>query len=363
MTTHIFEDAAPSPLAPRRTLRDVARLAGVSVSTASMALADKSRVSASTKQAVRQAAAALSYVPNSSGRALRAQRVGALAVVVPHTSHHVFTHPVFMDLLEGITAAANEHGVTTILSTAPAEHDEAPAYLRILEGRQADGVIVASASVRDQNVDRLAASGYPVTLVGRRPHRPSLHCVGIDDLGGFQALTEHLLGAHGHRRLAHIAGPLDHQSAIDKHEGFRAALAQAGVAYDPSLVVESDYSQEGGHAAALELLEGPALDAIVAANDQMAFGAIEAMRDHGLDAPRDLAVVGYDDIGLARVMHPQLTSVCADLVEVGRLAAERLLELMAGKQPQPVQRELPTTVIVRASCGCPPERIQRGTTA
>jgi DNA-binding LacI/PurR family transcriptional regulator len=341
----------------RRTLRDVARLAGVSVSTASMALAGKSRVSASTKQAVRDAAAALSYVPNSSGRALRAQRVGAIAVVVPHTSHHVFTHPVFMDLLEGITDVANEHELTTILSTAPAEDDEAPAYLRILRGGQADGVIVASASVHDSNVDRLA-SEYPLTLVGRRPHRRSLHCVGIDDVGGSHAVTTHLLDVHGHRRPAHISGPLDHQSAIDKHEGFRAALADAGIPYDPTLVVESDYSQEGGYAAALQLLDGDPPDAIVAANDQMAFGAIEALRERGLDAPRDVAVVGYDDIGLARVMQPQLTSVRADLVEVGRLAAERLLELVRGERPSAVQRELPTHVVIRSSCGCAPKEAE-----
>lgn len=339
---------------PRRTLRDVARLAGVSVSTASMALAGKSRVSDSTKQAVQAAAAALSYVPNSSGRALRARRVGAIAVVVPHTSHHVFTHPVFMDLLEGITDVANEHELTTILSTAPAEDDEAPAYLRILRGAQADGVIVASASVHDSNVDRLA-SEYPLTLVGRRPHRGSLHCVGIDDLGGSYAVTNHLLDVHGHRRPAHIAGPLDHQSAIDKHEGFRAALAEAGIPYDPALVVESDYSQEGGYTAAVQLLDGDPPDAIVAANDQMAFGAIEALRERGLDAPRDVAVVGYDDIGLARVMQPRLTSVRADLVEVGRLAAERLLELVRGERPSAVQRELPTHVVIRSSCGCSPK--------
>ncbi len=357
MSTGAEKAAAAIDTPSRRTLRDVAKLAGVSLSTASIALADKSRVSDATRRAVREAANALGYVPNSSGRALRARRVGAIAVVVPHTSHHVFTHPVFMDLLEGITDVANEHELATILSTAPAEHNEAPAYMRILRGRQADGVIVASAAVDDENVDWLHASEYPVTLVGRRPHRPSLHCVGIDDVGGSRGVTEHLLlGAHGYRRVAHVAGPLDHQSAIDKHEGYRAALADAGLAYDASLVVESDYSQEGGYAAAARLLAGDAQpEAIVAANDQMAFGAIEAMRERGLDAPRDIAVVGYDDIGLARVMQPRLTSVRADLVQVGRLAAEGLLMLLNGEGLSVIQQELPTRVVVRSSCGCAQE--------
>jgi DNA-binding LacI/PurR family transcriptional regulator len=334
----------------------------VSVSTASIALAGSERVSATTRDAVRRAAAQLNYIPNSPGRALRSRRVGAIAVVVPQTSHHVFTHPIFMDLLEGITAVANERELTTILSTAPNAEDEAPAYLRILQARQADGVIVASAAVDDENVDRLVASGYPVTLVGRRPHRPTLHCVGIDDINGAVRATEHLLVRHGHRRVAHIAGPLAHQSAIDKLEGYRAALGKAGIAYDASLVVESDYTQEGGYDACARLLEGGRPEAILAANDQMAFGAIEAMRERGLDAPQDIAIVGYDDIGLARVMQPQLTTVRADLVEVGRLAAERLISLRDGEQSSPVQRELPTTVVVRSSCGCSPDSPQVGRT-
>jgi DNA-binding LacI/PurR family transcriptional regulator len=338
----------------RLTLRDVARLAGVSVSTASIALAGSERVSPSTKEAVLRAAAQLRYIPNSPGRALRSSRVGAIAVVIPHTSHHVFTHPIFMDLLEGVTAVADELRLTTILSTGLNAQDEAPAYLRILQARQADGVIVASASVDDENVDRLVASGYPVTLVGRRPHRPNLHCVGIDDFNGGLRATEHLIAVHGYRRIAHIAGPLAHQSAIDKVEGYRAALGKAGIAYDDTMVIESDYTQEGGYEACARLLDSGRPEAIVAANDQMAFGAIEAMRDRGLDAPQDIAIVGYDDIGLARVMQPQLTTVQADLVEVGRLAAERLLALLDGEEPSPVQRELPTMLVVRSSCGCAP---------
>jgi DNA-binding LacI/PurR family transcriptional regulator len=338
----------------RLTLQDVARLAGVSASTASIALAGSDRVSPSTREAVLRAAAQLNYIPNSPGRALRSRRAGAIALVIPHTSHHVFTHPVFMDLLEGITAVANERELMTILSTGLNAEGDAPAYLRIMQSHQADGVIVASASANDENIDRLVASGYPVTLIGRRPHRPNLHCVGIDDLTGSRRATEHLIATHGLRRVAHIAGPLAHQSAIDKLDGYRTALGKAGIAYDESLVVESDYTQEGGYVTCMRLLDGGRPDAIFAANDQMALGAIEAMRERGLDAPRDIAIVGYDDIDLARVMQPQLTTVRADLVEAGRLAAERLTKLLDGEEPTPVQTELPTTVVIRSSCGCSP---------
>jgi LacI family transcriptional regulator len=336
------------------TLRDVARLAGVSTSTASIALAGSERVAASTREAVLRAAAQLNYIPNSQGRALRSRRAGALALVVPHPSHHVFTHPIFMDLLEGITAAANERELTTIVSTGLERDDGTPAYLRIMEARQADGVIVASASAGDENVDRLVASGYPVALIGRRPQRPTLDCIGIDDLGGARQVTEHLVSVHGHRRVAHISGPLEHQSAADKLDGYRAVLGRAGIAFDDGLLVESDYTQEGGYEACMRLLDVGRPDAVFAANDQMALGAVEAMRERGVDAPRDIAIAGYDDIDLARFMQPALTTVRSDLVQVGRLAAERLIDLLDGEQPVPVQRELPTELVIRSSCGCPP---------
>jgi LacI family transcriptional regulator len=330
----------------------VAKLAGVSPSTASIALAGSDRVSPTTREAVLRAAAQLNYIPNSQGRALRSRRAGAIALVIPHPSHHVFTHPIFMDLLEGITAVASERALTTIVSTGLEADDGTPAYLRIMNARQADGVIVASASSNDENVDRLVAAGYPVTLIGRSPLRPGLHCVGIDDLGGARAVTEHLIEVHEHRRVAHLSGPLEHQSAADKLEGYRSALGRAGIAFDDRLVIESDYTQEGGYDACLRLLGGDAPDAIFAANDQMALGALEALRAQGLDAPRDVAIAGYDDIDIARVMQPSLTTVRSDLVQVGRLAAERLIDLLEGQQPLPVQRELPSEVVVRASCGC-----------
>jgi DNA-binding LacI/PurR family transcriptional regulator len=336
------------------TLRDVARLAGVAPSTASIALAGSERVSPATRDAVLRAAAQLNYIPNSQGRALRSRRAGALALVIPHTSHHVFTHPVFMDLLEGITAAANKRELTTILSTGDEGDDGTPAYLRIMQARRADGVIVASASANDENVDRLVASGYPVTVIGRRPQRPTLHCVGIDDIDGARQATDHLISVHGHRRVAHISGPLEHQSAVDKLEGYRSALGKAGIAFAEELLVESDYTQEGGYEACLTLLSAAPPEAIFAANDQMALGAVEAARERGYTVPGDLAIVGFDDIDLARVMQPGLTTVSGDLVMVGRLAAERLISLLDGQQPAPVQRELPTSLVVRASCGCAP---------
>ena len=342
---------------PRRsTLKDVARLAGVSPASASMALSDSPRVSAATKAAVRAAAAQLGYVPHAAGRALRSSRVGAIAVVLPHSSEHVFSHPTLTALLEGVVSVAAENDLSTVLSTSRSEQDEASAYRRFMQGRQADGVIVAAAAVADANVIELARSAYPLVIVGRTPHLPQATTVGLDDVHGGEAATRHLLQAHRARRIAHISGPLGHQSAQDKLAGYRAALVAEAIAPEPVLEVEGDYSDSGGYEAVEELFRRDAsFDAVFAANDQMALGACEALRAHGLAVPGDILLVGYDDILLARYASPALTSVHGDMAAVGALAATRLLTLMDGRAAPEHVTFLPTGLIVRRSCGCQAE--------
>jgi DNA-binding LacI/PurR family transcriptional regulator len=341
----------------RSTLKDVARLAGVSPATASMALSGSPRVSEATRAAVRDAAARLEYVPHAAGRALRSQRVGAIAVVLPHSSEHVFSHPTLTALLEGIVSVAAENDMSTVLSTSRSEQDEASAYRRLMQGRQADGAIVASASVADANVIELARSSYPLVVVGRLPHLPHVTTVCLDDQHGGEVATRHLLEVHGVRRIAHISGPLGHQSAQDKLAGYRAALVAAAIAPDPALELESDYSDGGGYEAVERLLRaGTPFEAVFAANDQMALGAADALRAHGLAVPRDFPLVGYDDILLARHASPALTSVQGDMAAVGALAAQHLLSLVDRHQVPETVQFLPTGLVVRRSCGCAEDR-------
>jgi DNA-binding LacI/PurR family transcriptional regulator len=341
------------PVARRSTLKDVAKLAGVSLASASMALSDSPRVAAATKEAVRAAAAQLGYVPHAAGRALRSRRVGAIAVVLPHSSEHVFSHPTLTALLEGIVSVAADRDLSTVLSTSRTERDEASAYQRFMQGREVDGVIVAAAAVADASVIQLVRSAYPVVLVGRTPHLPAATAVGLDDLHGGEVATRHLLEVHGARRIAHIAGPLGHQSALDKVTGYQTALVGAAIAPDSALVVEGDYSDGGGYEAVEELFRRKTpFEAIFAANDQMALGASEALRAHGLTVPGDVPLVGYDDILLARYADPPLTSIQGDMSAVGALAATRLLDLVDGQSADEHLTLLPTGLVVRRSCGC-----------
>jgi DNA-binding LacI/PurR family transcriptional regulator len=337
----------------RQTLRDVARLAGVSTATASMALADRGRVAQETKQRVAQAALELGYVPHSAGRSLRTQQVGAVAVVVPHSTSHVFSHPTLLSLLEGITAVANDHDLATILSTSRVEDDEESAYLKLLKGRRADGVIVAAAAATDLHAAQLARAGYPVVVVGRAPLLPDVGSVGVDDIGGAHRAVRHLIEVHGAERIAHISGPLQHQSAIDKRDGYVAALREAGLTLDPREQFEGDYSEQSGWDAAEGLLSaGRRFSALFCANDQMAMGALAVLRAAGMDVPGDVALVGYDDHPLVRYAQPPLTTVASDMVAVGGRAMSRLMDLLGADGADPTHDVLPAELVVRESCGC-----------
>lgn len=318
-----------------------------------MALADSSRVATETKIRVRKAAAELSYVPHFAASALRSQRADTIAVVLPHISRHVFSHPVFIDLLEGISGAANELDLSVLLSTARSPEDESSAYSRIIRGRQAAGVIVAAASVHDANPGQIQDAGYPVVVVGRTPRSSGVASVGIDDIGGAKAVIRHLVEAHGTKRIGHASGPLDHQSSIDKRDGYVAALAEFGLSIDPRLFFEGNYEEASGHDAALALR--PHLqpgDAIFFANDQMAIGAIEEWRKAGIRVPDDVRVVSYDNHPMSRHASPPLTTVGADMVGVGETALKQLNRLIHGETNlAPI--EFPTNLIVRQSCGCP----------
>lgn len=319
-----------------------------------MALADHPRISESTKHAVRAAAVSLGYVPNSAGRALRAGRSASVAVVVPNTGQHVFGHAYFMHLLVGVTAEANAHDVPLMMSTNPDETHGVAAYERVLRSRAASGAIVASASINDPNVTRMVEAALPVVLIGRFPHLPDAVSVGVDEVAGALAITRHLVTGHGFTRLAHISGPLDHQTSIDRYDGFRDALVESDRPCTHTLAV-GDFSEESGRAAARQVLDSMSdVQAIFAANDEMAYGALLELRARNLRVPEDVALAGYDDFGVSRLPTPGITTVHVPAEALGRQAAALLFQLLEGTTPDPVHTVLPTEVVVRDSCGVHP---------
>ncbi len=337
------------------TLRDVAERVGVTASAASMALSDSTRISAKTKKAVRDAAADLGYVPSSAGRALRNQRAGAVALIVPNTTQHVFGHSYFMHVLTGVASVANERDTQVLVSTNSDEANGIAAYERVMRSKSADGAIVTSAAVTDPNVERLAQSGLPVVLIGNFPYLDAAVSVGIDDVAATRQITEHLIRAHGRTRLLHVTGPLDHQTSIDRRQGFLEAVSAGGLS-DSSLVIEGDFSEESGRHA----IEGLGdrirdFDAVVFANDDMAFGGLETFKTLGIDVPIQMSIVGFDDFGLSRLTTPGITTVHVPAERMARIATEKLFDLIDGHSHGPSHQELPVSLVTRESCGCTAE--------
>lgn len=343
------------------TLKDVASRVGVTPAAVSMALAGSKRISESTAERIRVAADELGYVGSSAARALRSRKAGAVALIVPNSTQHVFGHSYFMHVLIGVSQVANDNEVQVLVSTSASEESGLTAYERVMHSRTADGAIITSAAIADPNIERLAASGTPVVLIGNYPGL-SASSVGIDDVQASRMITEHLIEVHDRRNLLHVTGPLDHQTAVDRRAGFLEAMEGHGLGAH-ARVVEGDFSERSGAAALDGAVLGPqGCDGIVFANDDMAFGGLQVLRSRGLDVPADVAVVGFDDFGLSRVTEPGITTVHVPAEQMARIAAERLFARIGDPGAPSTRDELPVSLVPRASCGCPRQDVALSTT-
>jgi len=332
----------------RPTLEMVAALAGVSRGTASRVLSGASNVSPAAIGAVRAAAAELHYRPNLSARSLVTGRTGLVGLVVNETNERLFSDPYFAGIARGAHAALVETGVALVLSLA-ADEAERDRLLELASTRL-DGLLVVHGHGDQSLVETLAASGLPVVYAGRTQTttRQDLWWVDSENESGAHAAVAHLV-ARGRRRIATITGPRDMAASVDRVAGWRRALAEAGLDADDALVEPGMFSTESGVAAMQRLLaRAPDLDAVFAANDLMASGAIRVLRESGRTVPGDVAVVGFDDSETARSSEPPMTTVAQDIERAGHRMAELLLERIGGAS-EPRQEILPTHLVVRAS--------------
>ncbi len=330
------------------TLDEVARLAGVSRATASRAINGGNRVSPRSQAAVDQAVRALGYSPNPAARSLVTRRTDSVGLVVPEPDERVFSDPFFARTLRGVTRVLAERDLQLVLLlTRPGE--EEARMLRYLRNRHIDGALVVSHHRSDSLADHLAALDLPCAFVGRPwTSADKVAYVDTDNFAGEREATQVLID-RGCRRIATIAGPDDMSAGADRLEGWRAALRDAGLADDA--VEHGDFTEVGGERAARALLERhPDLDGIVAASDLMAAGALRVLAAAGRRVPDDIALVGYDDLGVAERMDPPLTTVRNPIAEMAEQATRLLLEQIDGDRTAHAMRVIfPPTLVRRAS--------------
>lgn len=332
-------------------LDTIAAKAGVSRSTVSRVINQDPHVREKTRQHVLSIIEAEGYTPNPAARMLVTQRTEVIGVVIPHIPGVVFDNPhYFPSLLNGVAQATNARGYAMMLWMQDSVTDEDYFYKRILANRLMDGLIVASSTVKSHFTDRLDTSGIQYVTVERaiKPNSDAKF-VTIDNIAAAETAVNHLISL-GRRNIATITGDLDNPDGEDRLKGYQAALSQAGLPYRPELVKHGMFTQRSGFEGVQQLLSEE-FDAIFAANDPMAIGALEALRKAGLRVPEDVALVGFDDLPSAAQSTPALTTINQPLQEKGELATHLLLDLIEGKKDRDWQILLPTQLIIRESCG------------
>jgi len=329
------------------TLEQVAALAGVGRGTASRVINGSAQVSARSRDAVLAAVAQLGYVPNPAARSLVTRRTDTVALVISEPEDRLFGEPFFAGIVRGISSAMNESSRQLVLALAQTLEQTARLD-RYLTAQHVDGVLLVSLHGEDPLPSRLRGRGLP-TVLGGRPLGDSDGCfVDIDNVGGGILAMEHLL-QRGRTCIATIAGPQDMAAGRDRLAGYRQALA-AGRSTPEELVAIGDFSEESGAVAMRRLLEQrPDLDAVFAANDSMAAGALRILREAGRKVPDDVALVGFDDSALARHTAPQLTTVHQPTEQMGREMARLLIQQITGEGTAAEQQILPARLVVRAS--------------
>jgi len=297
------------------TIRDVARRAQLSVATVSRALNGFENVSEQARERIAAAVEELGYVPHAGARSLSLARNNAIGVVLPDL-HGEF----FSEIVRGMDREASRRGYLLLLSNLHAGGAQAAQALRAMRGR-VDGLVVMAPHLPAHELGTALPKGLPSILINTREdsgQHPSIH---LDNAGGVRAVVDHLASL-GRKRLVHIAGPATNIDAQERESAFRAAVSDHGLS---GVVVVGDFEMESGEAAIRELLkQGTEFDAIFAANDNMAIGALEALRSAGKTVPADVAVVGFDDIPLAR--HLGITTVRVRIAELGERALQRLVD-------------------------------------
>lgn len=330
------------------SIKDIARAAGVSHSTVSRALADSPLVKPATKARIQRLAREMGYSPDARARSLVMGQTRTIGVVVTTISD-----PFAAQVVQSIESTAHNHHYTVILCTSGAEPEREMTAVEMLRSKRVDAVIVTSSRVGALYQEYLARIGVPIVLINNHSeHGRYTFSVSVDNMHGAYMATRHLLDA-GHRRIAYISRPADFRSNLERQQGYRQALTDAGLESDPQWIVEGTGRIGGGQRAFHKLmaLENPPT-AVFCYNDMTAIGVLRAACDAGQIVPDDLAVVGFDDIPLAAYMCPSLTTVAQPLTEMGKTAVEMALALMETQEPDSGRFSnvtLPGQLIVRES--------------
>jgi DNA-binding LacI/PurR family transcriptional regulator len=331
------------------TIRDVARQAGVSVATVSRYINRNAPVSAEVAERLDRVMTDLRYVPHAAARHLASRKTRVIGLLL-NNLHNDF----FVPLLNGVEAVVRHKEYNLIIATY--HGNSRNAMPPPIGPHNTDGMLVFSDGLFDEDLANLNESGFPMVLVHRTsPNSLNIPSVTVENIEITHKLIEHLIQAHGKRRILFMRGPVHQEDSFRREVGYKSALAANGIPFDENLVLNGDFERDIAYHVLNDFLgngKRVAFDAVFTGDDDAAIGVLRALHKHGYKIPEEVAVVGFDDLGFASFLNPPLTTVRAPTESVGRIATEKLFSLLENSSPNEAI-VLPTEIIFRRSCGCP----------
>lgn len=326
------------------TIYEVSKLAGVSLATVSRVMNDSDKVRPQTRQKVETAMEKLGYRPNTIAQSLASNRSNSIGILVPELHG-----PFFGTMLANIELELRNQGKHVIITAGHSDPVREKEGIEFLASRSCDALILFVFAISDEYIQSLRESSIPVVVIGRLIDDMEDDCISLDnEIGGYIA-TKALIES-GHRQLACISGPLWKSDGQQRFAGFRRALAESGLKFDPQLLAEGDYEESGGRNGMEQLLQRDIpFTGLACANDVMAAGAIEVARNRGIAIPDDLSVVGFDNVFFTRYMHPQLSTIDYPIGMMGQMAARCVLRDVYGKTDQDIQLRFEPELVRRDS--------------
>lgn len=329
------------------TIKDVAKKAGVSPSTVSRVLSDHPRISRETSRKVKQIMDELGYHSNIMARSLVSSKTFTLGMVLPRPAEELFQNHFFAENIRGITTQASRSGFDVLMTAGHSEQEELAAVTRLVKGRRVDGIILLQSRRKDPLIAFLQQEGFPFVLIGH--YDDGILCVDNDNVQAAYDATAHLI-SQGHERIGFVSGPPNLTVSLDRMEGYRKAMHDNRLKLQPEWIVECEFLQESGYHAMsffMNLPERPT--ALVVIDDIVAFGILRGLTELGYRVPDDLSLVSFNNIALAELSSPPLTSIDIGIYQLGYMASQQLIRTIQGEGPQQLRTIVPHRLMVRES--------------
>ncbi|WP_159882690.1 LacI family DNA-binding transcriptional regulator [Paenibacillus puerhi] len=331
------------------TIIDVAKKAGVSPSTVSRVLSGHSRISPATVRKVKEIMEELGYHPNAMAKSLVSKTTQTLGLLLPRSAEELFLNQFFSEVVRGVISQATRSGYDLMMTTGISEREEVEAVTKLVRGRRVDGVILLYSRNSDPVIDFLKEQNFPFVLIGRSEDHPDILSVDNDNVQAAYDVAKHLI-AQGHKRIGFVSGPPNLIVSRDRLTGYKKAIDDAGLDFHNEWIVEGDFLQESGYRAMsffMALPERPT--ALVVMDDLVAFGVLRGLTELGYKVPRDLAVIGFNNIPMSELSSPPISSVDIGIYQLGYTASQTLIRSVKGEAIHHNRTLIPHRLVLRES--------------